>query len=107
MYLIISILIYLIISNSNLFNHFTLICFQFVATTTIYLPALPDVMNSLHTDQLKVGLTISIYSLLIGVMPLFYGPISDRHGRRKVLLFGMFVYVITSILCGLSPTIEV
>lgn len=74
-------------------------------TTDIYLPSLPDVARDLHTSAAAAQLTMT--SMLIGgaVGQLVIGPLSDRFGRRKPVLTGVALHVVTSLLCAIAPAI--
>src|ERR1700741_887503 len=50
-------------------------------TTDMYLPSLPDIARQLHASTAQVQLTISAYLIGFAVGQIFYGPVSDRHGR--------------------------
>ncbi len=80
----------------------SLAAFLVPLTTTIYLPALSIIEKELTTTSVMVGLTISGYVLLAGLMPLVYAPFADRLGRRRILLVSLGLYVVTSVLCALS-----
>ncbi len=74
-------------------------------TTDIYLPSLPDVAHDLHTSAAAAQLTMT--GMLIGgaVGQLVIGPLSDRFGRRRPVLIGVVLHVITSLLCAVAPSI--
>ncbi len=72
----------------------------------VYLPALPTIARLFSTDIANVQLTLSVYMVGFGVGQLVIGPLSDCYGRRPVLLVSMAVYVLTSAMCALAPTIE-
>lgn len=57
----------------------------------IHLASLPVIMKFMHTDKVHMQQSISIYLLGMGVSMLFYGPISDKYGRRPIILFGLIV----------------
>lgn len=70
------------------------------------LPALPAIAAAFGTDAARAQLTIGIYLLGYAAGQLFYGPLSDRYGRRPVLLIGMTIYALSGFLCALAPTID-
>jgi MFS transporter, DHA1 family, multidrug resistance protein len=72
----------------------------------MYLPSLPDIGIALHASTGQVQLTISSYLLGFAVGPLFYGPISDRYGRKPVLLAALGLYAVATILCAATQSIE-
>lgn len=74
-------------------------------STDFYLPALPAIASGLHTDSVGVQLTLSVYLLGFGVGQLVVGPLSDRFGRRPVMLWGMLVFLLSSVVCALADSI--
>ncbi len=76
-------------------------------TTDMYLPSLPDIARHLGASTAQVQLTISSYLIGFAFGQIFYGPISDRHGRKPVLLAAIAIYCAASLACALSPSIEV
>ncbi|MDU0199444.1 MFS transporter [Paenibacillus sp. MAH-36] len=74
-------------------------------TQTIYTPVLPEVASQLHSTSFVVNLTISVFTLFLAMMQVVYGPLTDLKGRRKVMLFGITLYVIASVGCFFSETI--
>jgi MFS transporter, DHA1 family, multidrug resistance protein len=75
-------------------------------TTDMYLPSLPDIARQLHVSSAQVQLTISAYLIGFAVGQIFYGPVSDRHGRKPVLMAAMGLYCVASLACALSTSIE-
>ena len=75
-------------------------------STDLYLPALPQMQNILNTSQSQVNLTLSMFFLFYAIGLLFWGPLSEKYGRKPVLLIGMVLYVISSIMCGFSQHVE-
>lgn len=76
-------------------------------TTDLYLPALPAIQAFFQTDVTTVQLTLSIYMVVFGICQLFYGPLSDRFGRKPIILIGTLIYLFGSIVCFLAPEIEI
>lgn len=73
----------------------------------MYLPALPNIAQDLHTSTSLVQLSLTACLLGIALGQLVAGPISDVYGRRKPLLVGVGAYIISSICCVAAPTIEI
>ena len=55
----------------------------------------------------RAQLVFSLSAFSIAVSMLFYGPISDRFGRRPALIGGLIVYLAGSVICAVAPTIAV
>ncbi len=72
----------------------------------MYLPSLPDIGRALHAPTLHVQLTISSYLFGFAVGQIFYGPISDRIGRKPVLLTALLLYGVASIGCAAAQSIH-
>ena len=58
----------------------------------MYLPAFPAIAQDLQTDISHVTLSLTSFFIGISFGQLFYGPILDRMGRKKPLLFGVVLY---------------
>ncbi len=76
-------------------------------STDMYLPSLPDIARALTASTAQVQLTISAYLIGFAVGQIIYGPISDRHGRKPVLLAALGLYSAATFICALSPSIDV
>lgn len=72
----------------------------------MYLPSMPEIASDLHAPMAEVGLTISSYLIGFAVGQILYGPVSDRHGRKPVLLGALALYFAASVACALSTSIE-
>ncbi len=72
----------------------------------MYLPGFRAIAKDLDTDISQVALTLSSYFVGISVGQLVYGPILDRYGRKKPLLFGLTLYTIATIGCAMAPNVE-
>jgi DHA1 family bicyclomycin/chloramphenicol resistance-like MFS transporter len=64
----------------------------------MYLPSIPDIANDLHSNVSQVQLTITVFLFTFAIGQLFYGPISDSWGRKKVLTLGLSIFITASIL---------
>jgi len=71
----------------------------------MYLPSLPDIGRALDAPTAQVQLTISSYLFGFAIGQIFYGPVSDRYGRRPVLLAALVLYGAGSIGCALTQSI--
>jgi DHA1 family bicyclomycin/chloramphenicol resistance-like MFS transporter len=75
-------------------------------TTDMYLPSLPVIVRNFDASAAQGQLTISAYLIGFAVGQIFYGPISDRHGRKVVLLSALTIFCLASAACALSTSIE-
>ncbi len=73
----------------------------------MYLPSLPDIAHDLQAPTARVQLTISSYLIGFAVGQMIYGPLSDRHGRRPVLLVALVLYLVSTLGCAASQSIDV
>jgi DHA1 family bicyclomycin/chloramphenicol resistance-like MFS transporter len=72
----------------------------------IYLPGLPTLKRELGTTESTAQLTVSVFLVGLGVGQLIAGPLSDVRGRRSPLLAALAVYIGATVLCAVSPGIE-
>ena len=75
-------------------------------TTDVYLPALPMLTAALSAPMKTAQLTMSALILSFGLAQMVWGPVSDRVGRRPVLLLGLTLYTAASAGCALASSIE-
>lgn len=73
-------------------------------TTDLYLPALPALTTGFGAPMSQAQLTLSALLLAFGLSQLIWGPLSDRFGRRPVLLWGLSAYTLASVACTLAPS---
>ncbi|MEL7544167.1 MAG: multidrug effflux MFS transporter [Pseudomonadota bacterium] len=71
----------------------------------LFLPSLANIARDLNTDYALVNLAIAGYAAATGVMQLVIGPLSDRYGRRPVLLVSLVIFILASLGCGLATDI--
>ncbi|AJX35113.1 multidrug effflux MFS transporter [Burkholderia oklahomensis] len=74
-------------------------------TIDAYLPSLPAMADALHGTDAQLQLTLTLYMVGYALSMLVSGPLSDRYGRRPVLLGGLCLYVAASVACALSTSI--
>ncbi|MGM0633425.1 MAG: multidrug effflux MFS transporter [Pseudomonadota bacterium] len=72
----------------------------------ILLPAIPILREQFGVDTGTAQLTLSLSMISIAIAQLFYGPLSDRFGRKPVIQCGILLTLVGSVLCILAPTIE-
>jgi DHA1 family bicyclomycin/chloramphenicol resistance-like MFS transporter len=71
----------------------------------LFVPSLPSLVAYFDTDMGTVQLTLTVYFAAFALFQLFIGPLSDRAGRRPVLLSGLLVYAAGAIACALASSI--
>ena len=72
-------------------------------TTDLYLPALPAITQGFGAGMGQAQLTLTALLLAFGLSQLVWGPLSDRFGRRPILLWGMGAYTLASVACAFAP----
>ncbi len=70
----------------------------------VYLPTLPEIGHLLMKDSHAMQFTLSIYLFGLSIGQLICGPLTDRYGRKKLLIGGMFLYLLASLACAFSTT---
>lgn len=73
----------------------------------LFIPSMPGMQRVFATDYATIQLALSLYLVGLAVAQLVYGPLSDRFGRRPVLLWGIGFYMLGSAICLVAPGIEV
>lgn len=71
-----------------------------------YLPAFPAMAHAFATDEKHVQTTLAAYFLGLSLGQLAYGPVADRFGRRKPLLFGITLFTLASLACAYAPNLD-
>ena len=72
----------------------------------VYLPAMPSMTTEFGVADWQMPQTISFYLLALAIAQLAYGPLSDRNGRKPVLLTGIALYIVGSVGCATSATYD-
>jgi DHA1 family bicyclomycin/chloramphenicol resistance-like MFS transporter len=73
----------------------------------MYLPALPTIAREFGAAASVVQYSLSAYFIGIAIGQAFYGPLSDRLGRKPMLYLGLALFIISSIGCALAEGVEV
>jgi DHA1 family bicyclomycin/chloramphenicol resistance-like MFS transporter len=71
----------------------------------MYLSAIPFLEKTWHQPLAMVNLTLVAFFISYCVFMLFYGPLSDRYGRRPLLMVGIGLFVLASLLCALADDV--
>ncbi|KAI8061547.1 major facilitator superfamily domain-containing protein [Gilbertella persicaria] len=74
-------------------------------TSSIYVPAIDQVRQSFNASNTSINATISLYVFIMGLAPLLWASLSERHGRRTVYLLATILYVGSTIGCALSNSV--
>ncbi|MEM1363988.1 MAG: multidrug effflux MFS transporter, partial [Pseudomonadota bacterium] len=88
-----TLLLVLIVSTSPLTMH-------------IYLPSLPGMAIDLQATDAQLQLTLSVYLFTVANAQLIIGPLSDRFGRRRILLVGLLIFLLATLACRFATSIE-
>ncbi len=75
-------------------------------STDMYLPSLPAIARALDADTARTQLTLSLFLVGFAAGQLIWGPLSDRFGRRPVLLTGLAIFIVATGACALAPSID-
>lgn len=75
-------------------------------TIDMYIPGFADIAGDYGVDENRVAFTMTSYFIGIALGQLIYGPLVDKYGRKKPLLIGLLIYIVTAVGCALSVSIE-
>jgi len=74
-------------------------------STDLYLPALPAMSEQLDCSVALVNLSLVVFFIFVSTSSIVWGPLSDKYGRKPILLIGVPLYIVSSIFCALSKDI--
>lgn len=74
--------------------------------TDMYLPGFPLMSTDLGAGAVTIQMTLTSFLLGLAIGQFLIGPLSDRFGRRRPLLIGTAMAILSSLLCALAPNIE-
>lgn len=72
----------------------------------MYLPAFPAISENLNVPLSSVQLSLASFFIGLATGQIFYGPITDRFGRKKPLYFGLGIYALASLICAFTKNVE-
>jgi Bcr/CflA subfamily drug resistance transporter len=78
-----------------------------VVSLNMFLPSLSNIAEEFETSYALVNLSIAGYAATTAVLQLIVGPLSDRYGRRPVILTGLITFCLASLGCLLAPNITI
>ena len=74
-------------------------------STDLYLPALPRMAENFNAAPSLINLTLILFFIFYAAGSLFWGPLSDKFGRKRILLIGLVIYTAASALCAYSGNV--
>lgn len=72
---------------------------------TVYTPSLPDIAHALRVSESMVEYTLTIYLFAFAIGTLFWGKLSDKHGRKPCIIAGLIIFALGCVGCYFSETI--
>ncbi|PEM67872.1 MFS transporter [Bacillus pseudomycoides] len=96
------------LSSSKLKSILYIVCISALLGSfaqNIYTPLLPMIQDSFHTSLYLVNLTVSIFTFVLAIMQLVYGPLIDAKGRKYILIPSLIISTIGSIGCAFTTDI--
>jgi DHA1 family bicyclomycin/chloramphenicol resistance-like MFS transporter len=95
-----------ILKEKGLIAFIVLLSVSMPLSTDLYIPALPEMTRQFGTTETVMNMSLALFFVTYGVASLIWGPLSDKHGRRPVLIVGIFLYLVGSALCGFVESAE-
>lgn len=93
------------LGNKGLVAFLTVLSAFVALSTDIYLPALPSMTKDFGVPEYQTNLTLTLFFVFYALAILVWGPLSDRYGRRPILLVGLSCYTVAGALCAIAPNI--
>lgn len=73
----------------------------------IFIPSMVSIAADLSATSTQVGLGLSLYLAATAIIQLVAGPLSDRYGRRPIILAGLFLFLVGTLLCLVAQSVEI
>jgi DHA1 family bicyclomycin/chloramphenicol resistance-like MFS transporter len=93
------------LGNRGLFIFLVILSAFGPLSTDLYLPALPTMSRYFQVPEALVNLTLILFFVFYSLATLVWGPLSDKYGRRPILLIGLTAYIAGSALCAVAGDI--
>lgn len=74
-------------------------------STDLYLPALPTMSEELNCSVWLVNFSLVIFFIIVSTTSIIWGPLSDKYGRKRILMLGVPLYILSSVFCVMSQDI--
>ncbi len=74
-------------------------------STDMYTPAVPSMPVYFSTTAAMINATLLVYFVFFALAMLFFGPVSDRYGRKPLYVMGIATYTLGSLFCAVAPTV--
>jgi len=74
-------------------------------STDLYLPALPTMSEELNCSVALVTSSLYVFFIFVSISSVVWGPLSDKYGRKRILMIGVPLYILSSIFCVLSQNV--
>lgn len=74
---------------------------------TLFLPSLPNMTEYFQTEYRVIQLSVATYLLVNAVLQVVVGPISDYYGRRRIILWGIVLFLLATLGCMFAPNVEI
>jgi DHA1 family bicyclomycin/chloramphenicol resistance-like MFS transporter len=94
-----------ILGNGGLMVLLVLLSAFVPLSTDLYLPALPTMTDYFAVPAVLTNLTIILFFVFFSISMLVWGPLSDKYGRRPILIIGLVGYSIASFFCAVSTSV--
>lgn len=72
----------------------------------LYLPAMPQMVTDLQTEDAALQFTFTAYFIAFGLAQLIYGPLADRYGRKLPVFLGLVIFIAGSLMCAAASDID-